>query len=186
MQKYTAPSINLAKNRGEHLSDRILTFALTIGRVLVIITEAVALGAFLYRFGLDRQLVDLHDRIKQEQAIVTLLKRNESVYRNLQDRLTLEKNINDGTASDLKLFTDILKVIPSDMTLTGIALSNTNIHMEGSIPSLVSLSSLVKQLKGYPTVDRVSLDKLENKTSEGTIAISITVFMKKIAAKPLL
>lgn len=186
MQKYTAPSINLAKNRGEHLSDRIITFALTIGRVLVIITEAVALGAFLYRFGLDRQLVDLHDRIKQEQAIVDLLKKNESVYRNLQDRLTLEKNIDAGTTTDLKLFTDVIKMIPSDMLLTGISLSNTNIHIEGSIPSLVSLSGLVKSLKAYSLVDRVSLDKLENKTSEGTIAISITVFMKKTAVKPLL
>lgn len=186
MQKYTAPSINLAKNRGEHLSDRIIAFALTIGRVLIIITEAVALGAFLYRFGLDRQLVDLHDRIKQEEAIVNLLKKNEAAYRNLQDRLTLEKNIDAGTTADLKLYTDITKLVPSDMTLTALSLSNTNVHLEGTIPSLVSLSSLVKQIQSYPSVDRVSLDKLENKTSEGTISVSITVFMKKVPVKTLL
>ncbi len=186
MQKYTAPSINLAKNRGEHLSDRIIAFALTIGRILVIITEAIALGAFLFRFGLDRQLVDLHDRIKQEQAIINLLKKNETVYRNLQDRLTLEKNINVQSTASIKLYADVTSLIPSDVSLTVLSLSDTTLRIEGSVPTLVSLSSLVNKLKAYTNTDRVSLDKLENKTSEGFITFSITVYMKKSVSKPLL
>lgn len=186
MDKFATPSINLAKNRGDHLSDRILAYALTTGRVLVIITEAIALGAFLYRFGLDRQLVDLHNRINQEQAIVALLKNNETTYRNLQDRLTLEQNLSTATGKSLKLYQDISNMVPSDMALTSLYLSDTIVQVEGTVPSLVSLSSFVNKLKGYSAVDSVSLDKIENKTSEASIDVSLTIYMKKTRSIPLL
>lgn len=186
MEKLPTPSINLAKNRGEHLSDRIFAFALTIGRVLVIVTEAIALGAFLFRFGLDRQLVDLHDRIKQEQAIVSLLKNNEATYRNLQDRLSLEKGIDTNSGNSVKIYQDISNMIPSDMAVSSLSFSDTSIRVEGSVQTLISLSSFVTKLKAYSLVQRVSLDKLENKASEGTINISLTIYLKQNANKPLL
>lgn len=186
MEKQSSPSINLAKNRGPKLSDRILAFALTIGRVMVIITETVALAAFLYRFGLDRQLVDLHDKIKQEQQILVLLKNNESTYRNLQDRLALENGIDSQTSADLALYQTIAGYIPSDMAVTTMSFSSTTVRIEGSISTIVTLSTLVNKLKTNSNVDSVSIDKIENKTTEGSITISLTVYLKKISSKPLL
>src|SRR6185312_966933 len=93
MQKTSSITINLAKHRGESFVDRFIRFALTTGRVVVILTEVIALGAFLYRFTLDRTLVDLHDRIQQGQAVVNLLKDNETTFRNLQDRLALASTL---------------------------------------------------------------------------------------------
>ena len=186
MDKLPTPSINLAKNRGEHLSDRILGFALTIGRVLVIITEAIALGAFLFRFGLDRQLVDLHDRIQQEQAVVGILKKQETTYRNLQDRLLLESNLASNTQVSTKLYQDISNMVPIDMSVTSLYFSDTTIQMQGSIPSLVSLSSFITKLQSDSRVNRVSLDKIENKTSESSIIVSLTIYLKSTVNKPLL
>src|SRR5581483_5458401 len=164
MEKLPTPSINLAKNRGEKLSDRILAFALSIGRDLVIVTEAVALGAFLFRFGLDRQLVDLHDKIKQEQAIVALLKNNEATYRNLQDRLLVENTLDNASTTSVALYKAIYNMIPSDMSLTSLLLSDTSVTVQGDLSSLISLSDFVKKLKSYPAVESVSIDKIENKT----------------------
>lgn len=186
MEKLPTPSINLAKNRGESVSERVIAFALTIGRVLVIVTETIALGAFLFRFGLDRQLVDLHDRITQEQTIVNLLKNNESAYRNLQDRLTLESNIVAATNKSITLYQDILQMIPSDMNLITVSFSDTSIHVEGTIPSLLSLSDFVKKLQNDSRVNRVSLDKIENKATEGVIDVVLTIYMKPERVKPLL
>lgn len=186
MENSVTPGINLAKNRGETLSDRILAFSLTIGRLLIIITETIALGAFLFRFGLDRQLLDLHDRITQEQAIVKLLQKNEFTYRNLQDRLTLENAINSNITTTVNMFEDITNMLPIDMATTLLAFTKTDIRIEGSLTSLTSLSSFVKSLKNYSAVDRVSLDKLEDKTSTGTITVSLTIYLKKTIAKPLL
>lgn len=186
MQKNTAPQINLAKNRGEHFIDRFFVWALSVGRVLVIFTEAIALGAFLFRFGLDRQILDLKDRITQEQAVVDLLKNNESTYRNLQDRLTLAKNIDNDTSQQLKTFEDITNMLPSDMSLQDVVYTTTDVHIDGSVGSIVSLSTFVRKLKTYAPVEKVSIDRLENKSSVGTYSIGVTAIFKKVKPKPFL
>lgn len=186
MLKTPVPSINLAKNRGEHFVDRFFGWALSIGRVLVIFTEAVALGAFLFRFGLDRQILDLKDKITQEEAVVKLLQSNETSYRNLQDRLLLAKNVDTDAAKQLKFFQDITGMIPSDMDIQNINYTITDVHIDGTVGSLISLSSFVKKLKGYTPVARVSIDKLENKSSTGQYSIGITAFFTVTKPKPLL
>lgn len=179
MQKGAAPSINLAKNRGETFLDRFLGWALTVGRFLVILTEGVAMFAFLFRFGLDRQLVDLHDRIKQEEAIVALLKSNEATYRNLQDRLSLAKTIDSQLSSQITTFARLMQMIPSDLSLTNFTYSATDVHLEGEISSLTALDALVNKLKNYPGITSVSIDKIQNKSANGTLVIAITGFFKQ-------
>lgn len=186
MQKATAPTINLAKNRGEHFLDSFFAWALSIGRVLIIVTEAIALGAFLYRFGLDRQILDLRDRITQEQAVVDLLKSNETTYRNLQDRLTLANNIDTDTTAQLKSFQDIAAMVPADMDIQNIFYSLTDVHIDGSVGSIVELSTFVRKLKTYATVEKVSIDKLENKSSTGQYTIGVTAVFKITKQKAFL
>jgi predicted negative regulator of RcsB-dependent stress response len=82
-------SINLLRNDKKETVEHIINWAVTIGRVLVVVVELAALAAFLYRFTLDNQLQDLHSKIKQEQAIIEIQKKNEDTYRNLQDRLSI-------------------------------------------------------------------------------------------------
>src|SRR5689334_11570583 len=84
--------INLLPNKGDSLFEQFLSWALTVGRLLIIITETLALSVFLYRFVLDVQIIDLHDKIKQESAIIDNLKDQEESFRNLQTRLLLAKN----------------------------------------------------------------------------------------------
>lgn len=185
MEKFSSPTINLAKNRGESFVDRFFSWGLSVGRVLVIATEAIALGAFLFRFGLDRQILDLNDRIKQEKVIVDLLKSNEATFRNVQDRLVLAKTIDDDTSARLKLMQDISSFFPSDMVLQNVFFSSTDIHIDASISSIVSLSTFVKKLKAYTPVTKVSIDKLENKAETGAYNISITAFLQAPKQKAL-
>ena len=185
MENLPTPSINLAKNRGDNLTDRIIAFALTTGRVLVILTETIALGAFLYRFGLDRQLVDLHDRITQETAIVNLLKKNEATYRNLQTRLSLEKTLMTNLSSSTTIYHDLQTMVPTDMSLANLSFTSKTVHYDGTIPSLVELSNFINRLKSYGAVDSVSLDNIQDKTSEGTLQVSITVNLKPNSLQPV-
>ena len=84
-----SPSINLIKNTQVDFFTELINWALTVGRLLVIIIELIALGAFLYRFSLDRRLDELRTDIKAKQTIVLTQKDNETKYRDLQDRLQL-------------------------------------------------------------------------------------------------
>lgn len=172
------PHINLFKKRNKHFVDNFIQWALTIGRLLVIVTETVALSAFLYRFSLDRELVDLHDEVEQKQAIVKLLKNNEEKYRNFQERLA---NIKDLAASGIKttkLFTDIVSLAPNNLILNNVTLSQNTVKIDANAQSVIALTTFIKQLKNYPSIQAVSLDKIENKTLSATIAVSITAHLQ--------
>lgn len=167
--------INLAKGRGETFIDRFIVWALNAGRIIIILTEVVALGAFLYRFSLDRHLSDLHDRIVQEEAIVKILKNNETTFRNLQDRIGLAKTVMGDTTTTMKMFNDIIGYIPSDVDVRSITFSPDGMHIDATAQSIASFTSLVDKIKAYPTVASVSIDRVENKTSTGTVALVVSI-----------
>lgn len=179
MQKTPGIAINLAKNHGESFLDRFIRFALTTGRIVIILTEVVALGAFLYRFSLDRQLVDLHDRIAQETAVVNLLKDNETKFRTLQDRLQLASTLIKEDDSLPTYMTDIIAFAPSDMDIHTIAVAPDAVRIEATLQSVSSLTTFVEKLKSYTAVDSVSLDRISNQTETATITVDITALLKK-------
>src|SRR3989344_9329514 len=85
-------SINLYKGKSRNFIDRFILWTLSAGRLIIILTEILALSAFLYRFSLDRNLIDLNDKIKNEEIILNYLKKNEENFRSIQDRLsTIDK-----------------------------------------------------------------------------------------------
>ncbi len=179
MNRFTPPSINLFKGKNVGFMDRFIKWALSAGRLIVILTEIVALSAFLYRFSLDRQLIDLSDKIKQESAILTLLKNNESKYRNLQERLKLAHDLTINAQTFMLTFEEFVSHVPTDMSLNTVNFSNSAITMNGSVRTINSLTSFIKVLKEDPKVKSTKLDKLENKISSSTILFSLTTTLHK-------
>lgn len=174
-----SPSINLLKSKEETFIDRFITWALTIGRIVVILTELIALGAFLYRFSLDRQIIDLHTKIKQEQTVVGYLKENEGVFRNLQNRLFIASSFANSSKKDVAILDDIINFGSDNVIFNTIALQEDGVRINVSFRSVNSLQQFVTSLKNYKSVDSVSIDKIENRSSSGTITIGITAVFKK-------
>ena len=170
-------SINLVKKDVPFL-DKFMVWALTIGRFLVVVTELVALSAFIYRFSLDRQLIDLHSKIKQQQAIVGYFKKNEETYRNLQDRLTLSSTFSKLGDTTLQTFKDITDFTPKDILFNNFGLYQNRISMNATAYSTTSLSTFINSLNSYKKIQSVSIDSIENKTSSGFIVVSITASLK--------
>ena len=172
------PSINLVKTRHIDFFERFIGWALTIGRLVVIATELIALICFVYRFSLDSQLIDLHSKIKQEQAVVNFLKKDEEAYRNLQDRLSVAGTFSTLGTEKIKIFNDVLELTPQGITFTDFGLSNDQLRMTANVESVFSLSSFVESLKAYPKIDSVSIDKIENRPGAGLIKITINTTLK--------
>src|SRR3990167_7632931 len=107
MAKNTSASINLVRSH-MGLLDQFIKWALSIGRVVVILVELVALATFLYRFTLDRQIIDLREKIKQEQAVLTFLKPREDKYRNIQERLVLSSQFTNENNERIKSIEDVI------------------------------------------------------------------------------
>ncbi|MBI3984372.1 MAG: hypothetical protein HY344_00305 [Candidatus Levybacteria bacterium] len=176
-------SINLVKDQKSDLFERIINWALSVGRVLIIITELIALGAFLWRFGLDQQLVDLHTKIKQKQAIVVAFKKQEDEYRNLQDRLSIAQNFSQIGAKKIQIYKDILNLAEPGINFTKVSLSSDSIAIEINADSVAALSSFTNKLKTYENIESVSIGKIETKTSSAIIVINITAKLKPIASE---
>jgi Tfp pilus assembly protein PilN len=181
MEKAQALTINLAKNRGNSFWDSFISWALTIGRVVVICTEGIALVAFLYRFSLDQELVNLHDHISQQTAVVNLLKNNEATFRNLQSRILLAKNVIAESNNFTKIFNDLLASVPDDMEVTTFQMTSDTLRIEGTIDSITSLRTLVDKLKSYPLVTSVSLDKIQTNTETANVGVTLTILLKTSA-----
>ncbi|MDP2585319.1 MAG: hypothetical protein Q8P29_00395 [Candidatus Levybacteria bacterium] len=171
------PSINFVKDKQIPLFDKFMNWALTAGRLIVIITEVVAVVAFVYRFSLDEKLVDLHSAIKQKQNIISVLKNDENKYRSLQDRIALASAFSEKAIASNKTFTDIVSLIPNDIKTNNLIFSKDRVNIDASMTSISSLTDLVESLKSYPNIKSISIDNIENKSSIG-LSVDITTILK--------
>lgn len=172
-------SINLLKNKDVDFLNEFIKWTLTIGRLVVIITELIALSAFIYRFSLDRRLIDLRSEIKQKQTIVAAQKTNEAKYRDLQDRITLASNFSNLSLERHKILTDILNLTPQGITLNNLVFAKDSINIDANVRMVSSLSLFINSLKKYPSIETISIDNIENKPQTNFIAVGITVGLKK-------
>jgi len=171
------PSINLVKNKQIPLFDKFMNWTLTIGRLIVIITEIVAVIAFIYRFSLDERLVNLHDAIKQKQNIISALKNDESKYRNLQDRIALASTFSAKATKSNQTIADIVSLISNQARINDLILNKDRISLDVNVISVSSLASFVDSLKNYPGIKSLSIDNIESKPSVG-LSVDITAMLK--------
>lgn len=176
--------INLLRHQEKSAIDKFLDWAFTVGRAIVIITESVALSAFAYRFVLDRQIIDLKDKIKQEQTIVKLSQTNEFKFRNLQIRLSTAKTLDERSASETTLLAEILKRAQGKISFRTLALTGKDVSMEGIVPSAGSVSAFTQELKGIPGVTKVTISEITSNTATGVISVKLQADLAQ-ANKPV-
>ncbi len=174
----SSASINLIKSR-VNILDELLKWALTVGRLLVIITELIAFSTFIYRFSLDRKLIDLHTKIKQEQAIVGNLKDREALYRNLQERISVISTITEKGNKSVKILNDVTKLTPTEITFNSFVIENNQISIDSSVQSISSLSKFIALLRDYPQASSVTINKIDNQSLTSAINVLITVKLKE-------
>ena len=171
------PQVNLVKTR-INFTDQFIKWALTIGRLLVVVVELVALSMFLYRFTLDRQLIDLRTKISAEAKVVSFLQSREDTYRNLQERLALVSTFSKQNDDQMKILNDIISFAPQDVTFNSLNLVDNSVKINADVGSVSSLTDFADKLKNYSKTDSVSIDSIENHSSNASIAVTITVILK--------
>lgn len=167
-------SINLLQKK-RATGDIILEWALTTGRFIIILTETIALAAFVYRFTLDRQIIDLHDKIKQKQAIVDYYKDNETQYRQLQAKLNTLASLNSQTTQTPTLVSDMVQLATGKVILQNLTVTPTHVQITASTTTIGLMNSYVNSLKDYQGVLGVDVSQVENKPDTGLITLTIDV-----------
>lgn len=170
--------INLLPDKGDSVLVQFLTWALSVGRLLIIIVETLALGTFLYRFTLDWQIIDLKDKIKAQRAIVASFKSQEDIFRNMQTRLDLIKKLDNMSSHNPQMLSDIVEMGRGYVTFRRIYVTDKSVSIEAYASNPAPITAFVAALKEHPRIQSISIDKIENKTTSSEVVAGINAAVK--------
>jgi hypothetical protein len=171
------PSINLAKDKEISSFDKLIDWTLTIGRLVVIITEIIAVGAFIYRFSLDEKLVNLHSEIKKRQTTISSLRNDENKFRNLQDRIALASSFSEKGIKTSQNITNFAKLIPEQVKINNLSFNKDQVNTDADVASVSLLSDFISSLKNSNLIKFISIDNIENNPSVG-LSVIVTTALK--------
>ena len=125
---------------------RFLKWALRFGRWIVISTELIVILCFLSRFKLDRDLTDLGEKIRQQQAIVVSFGDLEKNFRNLQKRLSTIDALEKEQFLATNLLAELSKIIPLDVSLGELMVKDGRLEVSGSSLSEAGFGTFISEL----------------------------------------
>lgn len=161
---------------------KLLKWALTIGRHIVIITELIVILAFLSRFKLDRDLTDLGEKIHQKQAIIESSASFEKDFRLLQKRLAkIEELKNNQLEADL-ILTELAALTPVDIYLSDFDINQDKMSLTATALSEAGLETFLKNLKNSSRFEKLSLSQVSLGTGQ-EIGIKFQIQSEVISGK---
>ena len=93
----------------------ILAWALVFGKWAVILTQLVVMGAFLYRFSLDRNLTDLRKSIASNASVIKSYEQVERDFILAPKQVNQAKLALSSQETLLKVLANLEKITPRDV-----------------------------------------------------------------------
>ncbi len=155
---------------------RVLKWAMSTFRIIVIITEMVVMGAFLSRFWLDAQNSDLSETVKIRTAQIESQKDTEDTFRDIQNKLNVFKTIATAPKPTSKIEL-ISSQVPQDVFLTNVSILDDTASIKGKSNSEVGIAQFIANLKTEKTFKKVGLGSVNSAEDNA----NITVFNIKIS-----
>lgn len=175
-----SPSINLGQKKEKSVGSVFFQWVINAGKIIIVVVELLALAALGYRFVVDRQLADLHDKIKIQQTFVEAQAPKEALYRNLQKRLSLVSSLSKTTQGKIKFLKSIISILNNgQFSSTNLTVTNSLIGIEGNTASIFNLNTLIDTIKKNPDVTTISLDELASVGSGIQFKLSVTLNEKE-------
>ncbi len=147
---------------------RLLTWALSVGRYIVIFTELIVILAFLSRFKLDRDLADLNQSIREKQAIIEASAEFEKEFIFLQKRLATIKKITTGQTSTTRLIITLGSLTPVDVAISNLNFGEDNdVQIRAIALSEKGLGNFVANLSTSPYFKNINLASVSKRLETG-------------------
>mgnify|MGYP001609810692 CR=1 FL=1 len=157
---------------------RLLRWAMTSFRYIVIITEMVVMGAFLSRFWLDAQNSDLNDQLQIKTAQIKAQSDFEKSFRTLQAKLQIFKDLSkEKKPSDT--IAKIVAKVPGEVSLQSISFQETSAQIKGVAGSEMGIAQFISNLNADSSFKDISLGQLNSSENNP----SLTVFNIKLLIK---
>ncbi len=148
---------------------RVMKWALTTGRVLVVLTEFVVILAFGSRFYFDQKLNDLLDSNEQKQAVVESFSEIESKARNVFARQQIVENYLGQNLQINNRISQIQKITPADVSFYDIAFTKSGVNFSGTSGSEVGLANFLVGVNNLPNVEGINIGVVDFDQRQGVI-----------------
>ena len=159
---------------------KILRWVLTVGRWIVITTELVVILAFLSRFKLDKDLTELNEKIKEQQAIINASSGFEKEFSFLQKRLSNIEDLRKTQTEGAQVLNQLAELTPVDVRLESISVADKKISLTATALSEGGLATLLQNLKTSPGFTKVIVSKISLETAkEAGINFNLTSEFKE-------
>lgn len=145
----------------------ILAWALVFGKWAVILTQLVVMGAFLWRFTLDRELTDLRKAIAREASVVKSYEPIERDFVLAQRQVTQIKTTLTEHEQLTKSLSEIIRVTPPDVWYDRMSFSATDVTLTAYSASLPGFGQFLTLVQASPAFSQVRVGKIESSGARG-------------------
>jgi len=125
---------------------RVLAWALSTFRVIVILTLMVVQLAFMSRFWLDAKSNDLNDSIRQKSSVIASWKDFEKEFKTTQKKLAIFNQVATGEDLVSSALDKITSYLPQEIILTSYSFSPTSIEIKGQTANEMAVAQLATNL----------------------------------------
>lgn len=163
------------------LSSRIIKWSTTSGRVIIIFTELIVVGAFLSRFWLDRKNSDLSETLRQKTAILQSTQDFESQFKQLQQKLSSIKLFYSNQPKYDQQLTSLIKSTPEEIYYKDITLTQDEKTLQTIVNSnLISyrediIVNFITNLMVNPDIQQVDIKRIEKKPKENQYDVLVSL-----------
>lgn len=157
---------------------RILRWALSTFRVMVIVTELIVMSAFMSRFWLDAKNSDLADEINSGKAQVLAYSDVETDFRAYQTRINIAKTLFSQDEVD-QIVTSIARLMPPDVSFNSISITGKLLEIRATAFTERSIAQFLVNLETFEKIGNITLSQISSSVeNESQTVFTITGDLK--------
>jgi Tfp pilus assembly protein PilN len=161
---------------------RLVTWATTNGRYIIIATEIVVLLAFISRFSLDRKLTDLNEEIEQKSAIIQANTQFENDFNKLQSQLSQLNSITGVQKKPVDTLQALKVLLPTGTYLTAYSLENGSVKLSIVLVANEVFATLMYNLQNTNLLKNITLENIRRQPQTGIV---VQLSARYIEPKPV-
>lgn len=149
---------------------RILKWALSSFRVMVIATELVVMSAFMSRFWLDARNSDLNEELEINKAQVNAYADVEEAIRLNQKKLKIAKSMyaDPKTSEYMNVFS---RFIPQEVFLNSVSIIDNQIQLRAGAFSENSIAQFLVNLEKSGSFNNINLSQVSTSADDNNITV---------------
>jgi|GEM_PF-3024703 len=163
------------------LAKKITAWVVSIGRVVIIITELIAFSVFVGRIKLDRQLTDLTDALENQLIILQNAQGFEGEFKDLQERLEIIKELRRGQVTASQTASLLSALLPQNVELTGLTIEPEaeKSYLLAKTNSATGFARAINNLKSSSRIKDIALTSGRFSAKDGTYNFSLAIMFAK-------